>query len=225
MPNLYIVATPIGNLGDMSQRGIDTLKSVDLILCEDTRVTKKLLSHFNISKSVLSYHHHSNLQKIEYILDLAGQGKNIALVSDAGTPGVSDPGNKLVEEYIKKFGNDAKIIPIPGASAVMASASVAGFAMDKFAFFGFAPHKNKRQKFFKEALAMPYPVIFFESTYRILKALEEINNLDSQAEIVVLREITKKFETHYRGKVGDALSQLKQGIAKGEFAIILKNNR
>ncbi|HNY97542.1 MAG TPA: 16S rRNA (cytidine(1402)-2'-O)-methyltransferase [Candidatus Pacearchaeota archaeon] len=222
MPVLYIIATPIGNLDDISPRALETLKEADLILCEDTRVTRKLLCHFNIDKPLESYHHHSSAEKTASILAKAQAGKKLALVSDAGTPGVSDPGNRLVGDFIRKFGEEAKIYPIPGPSAVMAAASVAGFAMDKFIFLGFPPHKNKRQKFFKEALSSLYPVIFFESPYRIIKALEEIKSIDCEAELVVLRELSKKFESHYRGKPGEIKQKLEASVVKGEFVIIVR---
>jgi 16S rRNA (cytidine1402-2'-O)-methyltransferase len=146
-------------------------------LCEDTRVTKKLLTHYQIKTPTLSYHQHSKFQKIDYIINLLKGGKNLALVSDAGTPGISDPGNKLVAEIIKELGNEVKIIPIPGPSAVTAAASISGFPMDKFLFLGFPPAKKKRRKFFEELINSKYPVIFYESPYRIIKTLSELQSL------------------------------------------------
>lgn len=222
MPTLYIVATPIGNMEDITQRAIETLKKADLILCEDTRVTKKLLDRLEILTPAMSYHQHSKLPKIQDILKFAQQGKVLALVSDAGTPGISDPGNQLIEIFVKEFGEDAKIIPIPGASAMASAACIAGFSMDKFCFFGFPPVKNKRQKYFKELLEQTCPVIFYESCYRIIKSLEDIQAIDPKAYVVVCRELTKMFETIYRGEIGEAIQKVKKDPIKGEFTIIVK---
>jgi 16S rRNA (cytidine1402-2'-O)-methyltransferase len=223
MANLYIVATPIGNLGDITIRALDVLKSADFILCEDTRVTEKLLSHYEIKKQVLSYHQHSELSRVGEILDLLKTGKNLALVSDAGTPGIADPGNKLIEEIMKCGLTGVNIVPIPGACALATAASVSGFNMDKFVFMGFPPAKNKRKKFFEKVVASEFPVIFYESTYKILKALEELKSLAPDLEMAVFRELTKKFETIYRGKIGDVLAGLKTGETRGEFVVIVNH--
>jgi len=228
---LYIVATPIGNLEDISLRALRILKEVDLILCEDTRRSKKLLARYEITTPTLSYHQHSKFQKINYILELLGQGKNLALVSDAGTPGISDPGNKLVNEVLRCLGNqviqhpDAQvpIIPIPGPSALTAALSICGFPTDKFIFLGFPPHKKGRQKFFTEVTHAKYTNVFYESPHRILKALEELNKLAPDREIVVARELTKKFEFIYRGKISEVFARLKKEKIRGEFVVIIKN--
>lgn len=217
MSKLFVVATPIGNLGDISKRAIDTLKRVDFILAEDTRRTKKLLNAFHIKASLISYHQHSESKKIDQILNYLKQGKNLALVTDAGTPGVSDPGNKLVEEAIKEL--ETEVIPIPGPSAVTAIASVTGFAMDKFLFLGFPPKKRKRKKFFEIVKKSEYPVIIYESCYRIIKTLKE---LDPNSKIVLGRELTKKFETIYRGKTEDVIKKLSKDKIKGEFVIVVQ---
>ena len=224
MSNLYIVSTPIGNLKDISKRAEETLASVDMILCEDTRVSQKLLNYLGISKPLFSYHQHSKLNKVEKIISYLKDGSNIALVSDAGTPGISDPGNMLVQE-VSKILPDVKIIPIPGSSAMASMASIAGFAMDKFVFFGFPPVKNKRQKYFKEMLAFGIPVIFYESCHRILKTLEEIKILDNDADVVLGRELTKQFETIHRGKITEVLESLKHDTIKGEFSIVIKPSK
>jgi 16S rRNA (cytidine1402-2'-O)-methyltransferase len=217
MSKLYIVATPIGNLKDITIRALHVLEDVDLILCEDTRVTKKLLNHYAIKTPIESYHQHSNLKKIDKIIDLLGQGKSLALVSDSGTPGISDPGNKLVER-VKDI---AEIVPIPGPNAAISIASISGFPMDKFIFLGFPPHKKGRQKFFKEISDSKYPVIIYESPHRILKTLKELNDLDN-FDIVIGRELTKKFETIYRGRIKDIINQIEKSIIKGEFVIVIK---
>ena len=215
MSKLYIVATPIGNLKDITLRALRVLENVDLILCEDTRRSKKLLNHYSIETPVESYHQHSKISKINKIINLLEQGKNLALVSDSGTPGISDPGNKLIEE-IK---NIAEIIPIPGPNAVATIASISGFPMDKFIFLGFPPHKKGRNKFFKEVAEHKYSVIIYESPHRIIKTLNELKDLD----IVVGRELTKKFETVYRGNVKEIIKQLEKEKPKGEFVIAIRN--
>jgi len=213
MAKLYIVATPIGNLKDISLRALHVLGGVDLILCEDTRVTKKLLDYYNIKTPTESYHQHSRLKKVDCIKNLLKQGKNLALVSDSGTPGISDPGNKLIEQ-VKDL---AEIIPIPGPAAITTTASISGFPMDKFTFLGFPPHKKGRQKFFKEVAEQKYPVILYESPYRIMKTLKELNNF-ANFDIVVGRELTKMFETIHRGKISEIIDKIK---SKGEFVIVI----
>lgn len=222
MSNLYIIATPIGNLEDITFRAVRILKEVDFILCEDTRQTRKLLDKYDIKKATLSYHEHSKLQRIEKIVDLLRNGKNLALVSDAGTPAISDPGGKLVEEVLRTLGGEVKIIPIPGPSAVAAAASISGFPTDKFLFLGFPPHKKGRNKFFQKIVESELTTIFYESTYRILKSLEELRAAAGEREIVVCRELTKMFETIYRGTVSEVIEKLKLDTTKGEFAIVVK---
>lgn len=219
MSDFYVVATPIGNLGDIGERAINTLRDVDLILCEDTRVTKKLLDHYDIKTKTQSYHQHSKLSKVEQIKDLIKQGKNIALVSDAGTPGISDPGGKLINELVKEFGDGIKIVPIPGASAVTALLSVSGLPADKFVFMGFPPHKKGRQKFFKELAEQKYTTVIYESTHRILKTLDELASAIGERPIVAGRELTKKFETIYYGTASEVKDQIEQSSSKGEFVI------
>jgi len=225
MVTLYIIGTPIGNLKDITLRALEVLKEVDLILCEDTRVTKKLLEHYQIKKPLLNYHQHSRLKKVNYILELLKQGKNLALVSDAGTPGISDPGNLLVYEAIERLREKVEIIPIPGPSAATAAASISGFPMDKFLFLGFPPAKRKRKKFFQEVIGSKYPVIFYESPYRIIKTLKELSSFISDREVVVCRELTKKFETIYRGEIEEVIKEIEKDIIKGEFVIIVESDR
>jgi len=216
---LYVVATPIGNLKDITIRAIETLKEVDFILCEDTRETKKILDFYDIKKPLISYHQHTGLKKTEYIVNLLKQDKNLALVSDAGTPGISDPGNKLIEIVVSQIDN-LEIVSIPGPSALTAVASICGFPVDKFVFLGFPPHKKGRQKFFKQLAEHDLPVIIYESPHRILKTLLELSKV-SDFDIVVAREITKKFETIYRGKPDVIISRLEAEGPKGEFAIVI----
>ncbi len=222
MSILYIVATPIGNLEDITKRALRVFAEVDLILCEDTRKTKILLDRYQIKIPTLSYHQHSKIEKINCIADLLRQGKNLALVSDAGTPGISDPGNKLIS-LIAEQAEKIEIVPVPGVSAAMAAASISGFPMDKFLFLGFPPIKNKRKKFFEEVINSKYPVIFYESPYRILKTLNELKIMDSELRIVVARELTKKFETIYRGQIAEVIKHIGEDKIKGEFTVIVKN--
>jgi len=219
---LYIVSTPIGNLEDMTLRALRILKEVDFVLCEDTRVTKKLLDHYDIKTPMISYHQHSSLQKLDSIVELLLKGQNLALVSDAGTPGISDPGNQLVAEVAEKL-SEVQIVPIPGASAVTAVASIAGFSMDKFLFLGFPPAKKGRKTFFEYVAQADHPVIFYESPHRILKSLSELQQIPN-AYIVVARELTKKFETVYRGNVDQVIENIKQDSQKGEFAVVVRKS-
>lgn len=222
MSILYIVATPIGNLEDITFRALRILKEADLILCEDTRVTQKLLDHYSIKTPTLSYHQHSRIQKIEQIIDLLKNGKNLALVSDAGTPGISDPGNQLINSAIQQL-NNLTVVSIPGPSALTAAASISGFPMDRFIFMGFPPQKNKRKKFFEEVVASKYPVIFYESPYRVIKSFKDLIFLKSDLKVTVCRELTKKFETIYRGTIKKVLEQLEKSEIKGEFSVVVDN--
>lgn len=217
--NLFIVATPIGNLDDITVRALDTLKSVNYILCEDTRVTKNLLNHYKINTPLISYHHHSDAQKINEIKEILNQGNSVALVTDAGTPGISDPGNELISK-LTTSNEQLTISPIPGVSAVVTALSISGFKTDKFLFLGFPPHKTKRQKFFKEVAVAEHTVVFYESSHRIVKCIGELAELlDPKREVVICRELTKKFETIYRGTI-EEVSNLKMD-ERGEFVIVI----
>ena len=180
MSTLYIVATPIGNLEDISMRALRILSEVDFILCEDTRVTKKLLNHYKINTRTISYHQHSDIKKLNLIIGLLKKGKDLALVSDAGTPGISDPGGKLVSAVIDEFGNSVKIESVPGPSAVAAALSISGIQTDKFFFLGFPPHKKGRQTFIERIADSVYPVVIYESKHRIMKFLEELKELNKR---------------------------------------------
>lgn len=224
---LYIIATPIGNLKDITFRAVETLKEVDLVLCEDTRVTAKLLNHYEIKKPLLSYHQRSRLSRVEKIIEHLEAGKNLALVTDAGTPGISDPGGKLIEELQKYFGKKIEIIPIPGASALGATVSVAGIDLSKFTFLGFPPNKKGRETFFMSVLDSDYPVIYYESRYRFLKNLELIKELNAENErkinLIICRELTKVFESVKKGNLDEVLDYYKSNPdkIKGEFVVIL----
>ncbi len=222
MATLYIIATPIGNLKDITLRALETLKSVDLILCEDTRVTKKLLLKYEIEKPLWSYHQHSRLNKIEQIINKLFSGKIIALVSDAGTPGISDPGGILIQAVYEKLGNDVKIVPIPGSNAAVAALSVSGFPADNFHFLGFPPNKKGRKTFFEKIAKIEETIVFYESKYRIEKALLELEKIIGIRQMIVCRELTKQFETIYRGSAGECLEALRKDKILGEFVIVIR---
>ena len=224
MTTLYVVATTVGNLEDVTLRAISILRSVDLILAEDTRVTRVLLQRYNIDKQVISYHQHSNLRKVDYIIDLLKEGKNLALVSDAGTPGINDPGNYLAKKILEAIPN-CKIVPVRGANAALSALSISGFPADRFVYLGFPPHKKGRQSFFKKLNEIEYTVVFYESKYRILKAMEELRYVSRIGDrpLMVARELTKQFETIYRGTVDEIERQLKlnKNQTLGEFVVII----
>lgn len=217
--NLYIVATPIGNLKDITFRAVETLKEVDLIVCEDTRQTKKLLNHYEIKKPVLSFHQHSSDKKSEDLMNRIEKGESIAYVSDAGTPNVSDPGGKLVELAFKK---GIKTIPIPGPSALTTLISVSGIKMDEFCFIGFIPHKKGRQTIYREIKESKVPIVFYESCHRIKKTLSALSEIIPEREIIIGRELTKMFETIYRGEMNIVNQEFeKMEKVKGEIVVIV----
>ena len=220
MSNLYIIATPIGNLEDITLRALRVIKEVDLILCEDTRHTKRLLDKYEINTPTMSYHQHSKLNKINKIVNLLECGKNLALVSDAGTPGISDPGNKLIE-YLVENNIDVKIIPIPGPSAVISALCISGFPTDNFIFLGFVPHKKGRQTFFENLAKEKRTATFYESPHRIMKTLESLKKYIPEKEIAVCRELTKIYETIYRGKPDEVAKKIASDEIKGEFVVII----
>lgn len=221
MPTLYVVGTPIGNLSDLSERAKATLSSVDVILCEDTRVTSKLLSAFEIHVPTLSYHQHSGAFKTDKIIALLEGDKNLALVTDAGTPAISDPGGRLVQELVEHFGDKLTITPIPGACAAVAALSIAGVPADEFVFLGFPPHKRGRQSFFERIHLTHSTVVFYESTHRILKTLGELATRMPERKLIVCRELTKMYETIYRGTASEVTAKLESSSIKGEFVIVL----
>lgn len=220
MPNIYIVATPIGNLEDITLRALRILKEVDVVLCEDTRHTKRLLDKYEIKVETMSYHQHSKIAKIDKIVELLESGKHLALVSDAGTPGISDPGNMLVKHLVEKI-IDVNIVPIPGPSAVISALSISGFPTDSFVFLGFAPHKKGRQTFFKNIAEQKRTVVFYESPHRILKALGSMQEFFPEKNIVVCRELTKIYETVYRGKPDEVAKKITPEQVKGEFVLVI----
>jgi 16S rRNA (cytidine1402-2'-O)-methyltransferase len=223
---LSIVATPIGNLGDITLRALQILKDADVIACEDTRVTAKLLARYDIKKPLVIFHALSGPQAGRRILSLLGEGKQVALVTDAGTPGISDPGSELVRVAREQMGNSVRIEAIPGPAAVTAALSIAGVSGNDFTFLGFLPHKKGRLTTFKEIAAMTRTCIFYESPHRIQKALAQLAELlpeDGSRKIMVAREITKIHESFIEGtptEVADYFIKHPTEI-RGEFVVIV----
>ncbi|HRY82796.1 MAG TPA: 16S rRNA (cytidine(1402)-2'-O)-methyltransferase [Candidatus Moranbacteria bacterium] len=224
---LYIVATPIGNLADITFRAIETLKKVDLVVCEDTRTSKKLLDHCEIFTPAMSFYQNIRkggstkpVPKLNLIIQELKSGKNLALITDAGTPGISDPGNQLVKSAVE---NNIAVIPIPGASSLTALASVAGIDLTQFVFLGFPPHKKGRETFFKKAVAFEIPVMYFESPHRLIKNLELLKILAPDKNVILGRELTKMFEEIVRGNVSEVLEYFEKNKDKirGEIVIII----
>lgn len=222
MSTLYICATPIGNLDDISKRLIETLETVDVIYAEDTRRGKKLLSHLDIKKPISSYFIGNETSKVNEILNEINQGKSIALISDAGTPLISDPGEHLIKELIK---NDVEIISIPGPSSVLVALTLSGFDTDKFKFSGFIPKSGKeREEFFYHIKNSQETSICFTSPKRIKKDLNEFVNMGLDNQIVICRELTKKFETIYRGDATSLLSKINDSDLKGEITLVISKS-
>jgi len=216
---LYIVSTPIGNMEDITLRALRILKEVDLIAAEDTRRTGLLLKHFSIQASLTSYFEGNELKKREFILAKLKEGKNVALVSDAGTPGVSDPGFRLIQLAIE---NQLPIVPIPGSSAVITALSVSGLPTDAFLFKGFLPHKSKKRKdLLREMENVRETLIFYESPHRISETLNDILEILGDREIVLTRELTKVYEEIIRGKVSEILKQVGDRTLKGEITLVI----
>ena len=216
---LYIVSTPIGNLKDITLRAIETLKNVDLIAAEDTRHTGILLKHYDIQTPQTSYFEHNKLKKADYLIGLMEEGKDVALVSDAGTPGISDPGYRLLNLAQE---NDIEVTVIPGACAVISALTLSGLPMDRFCFEGFLPVKSSaRQKKLALLKDEDRTVIFYESPYRLLKSLKDIDEVLENPTVVVAREITKKFEEVKRGTPSELIEYFSQKRVKGEIVLLI----
>jgi len=216
---LYIVSTPIGNMEDITLRALRILKEVDLIAAEDTRRTGLLLKHFGIQAPLTSYFEGNELKKKEFILAKLKEGKNVALVSDAGTPGISDPGFRLIQLAIE---NQLPIVPIPGSSAVITALSVSGLPTDAFFFKGFLPHKSKKRRDLLKGLEeVRETLIFYESPHRISETLGDILEILGDREIVLTRELTKVYEEIMRGKVSEILNQVGDRTLKGEITLVI----
>jgi 16S rRNA (cytidine1402-2'-O)-methyltransferase len=216
---LYIVATPIGNLKDITLRALEILKSADLIACEDTRHTKILLDHYGIKTPTTSYFQHNRITKGKYLIGLLKEGKNIALVSSAGTPGILDPGHHIINLAIK---NQIEITAIPGPTALVNALVLSGKPSHKFIFEGFLPKGSlARKNRLKQLAGLKYTIVFYESCYRILATLEDIQEVFAEREIVCVRELTKKFEEIKRGRAKDILEDFKKEKPRGEFVVVI----
>ena len=216
---LYIVSTPIGNLEDITLRAIRILKEVDLIAAEDTRITRRLLTHYEIDTPVTSYFEGNQHAKSEKLIARLKEGESIALVSDAGTPTISDPGYPLLQECIKA---DVSIVPIPGASAILAAATVSGLPLHNFSFEGFlSPKSGKRKRQLTNLADEERTIILFESPHRICRLLEDVCEVMGERDIVIARELTKRYEEIFRGKTTEALEKFRSTEARGEFTVII----
>ncbi len=220
MNTLYLVATPIGNLEDITHRALRLLREVPLIAAEDTRQTRKLLSHYEIepSQPPLSYHEHSKEGQVEKIIAALDEG-DVALVSDAGTPGINDPGFELVRRALQ---TGHRVSPIPGPSAPMAALTASGMPSDAFLYLGYLPRKSaQRQRVIKEVKLLPYTLIFLETPHRLLDALRDLGTVLSNREIVVAREMTKLHEEFFRGSISEAITHFTSQPPRGEITLIV----
>jgi len=218
---LYIVATPIGNLEDITYRAVRILKEVDYIFAEDTRVTKKLLNHYEIETTLYRYDEFTKSHQITNIVNLLNEGKTIALVTDAGTPCISDPGYELVDEVLN---NNIKVSSIPGSSALTAGASIAGISVKRFAFEGFLPKKKGRQTLFKLLKGEDRTIVIYESPFRIERTLRDIDEYLGERYVVIIREISKIYEEILRGTTKELIEQVSKKPLKGEIVLFIKGN-
>jgi len=215
---LFIVPTPIGNLEDMTFRGIRVLKESTLIAAEDTRHTKKLLMHYNINTPTISYFEHNRFTRIPQILDHLISGKNVSVVTDAGTPGISDPAYKLIRATIE---NHIKVESIPGASASVTALSASGLPTDRFLFEGFLPHRKGRRKKLERLANLEATIIFYESPMRLIRTLNDILEFIGDRPAVIGRELTKVHEEYQRGKVSELINYFKENKPRGEFVVMI----
>jgi len=215
---LTLVATPIGNLGDFSARAVEVLKSADLVLCEDTRHSARLFSHYGIQAATTSYGSHNVKSKLPWVLEQLADGKNIAQISDAGMPGISDPGCALIRAAIDA---GISVSAIPGANALLMALVLSGLPTDRFVFDGFLPHKKGRQTKLKELAAEPRTIVLYESPHRILKSLAELEEYLGDRQAAVCRELTKIYEEVRRGPLSELRAHFEQKAPKGEFVIVI----
>lgn len=214
---LYVVATPIGNLGDVTERARKVLDDVDIVLCEDTRVTSKLMAHLQIRPTLRAFHEHTDDLSRKKIVNELVSGIDMAMVTDAGTPCISDPGGYLIADAVAA---GVKVTAVPGASAAIAALSISGIPLDRFTFVGFPPNKKGREKFFREVGEISHAVVMYESTHRIIKTLEALKALNRK--LIVCRELTKLHETIYRGTAEAIISELNDTSVRGEFVIVVQ---
>jgi 16S rRNA (cytidine1402-2'-O)-methyltransferase len=217
---LYVVATPIGNLGDMTFRAIETLQNADLVAAENTNTAKKLFTKFDIHAPLTSFHAHSNERSTEKLLEQLKAGKSVALISEAGTPGISDPGFILIRRAVEE---KIEIIPIPGACAAITALSASGLRTDKFIFLGFLPTKKGRKKIFESFVDEKKTIIFYESPHRILKTISQLKDvLGDERKIVLARELTKLHEEFFRGNLAKTMDFLNSKKIQGEFTVLIE---
>jgi 16S rRNA (cytidine1402-2'-O)-methyltransferase len=216
---LYICGTPIGNLRDITLRALDTLEEVNLIAAEDTRRTQKLLNYYDLETKLTSYHEHNAEQKKDKLLKKLKEGQQLALVSDAGMPGISDPGFKLVR-LVKEAG--IEVVPIPGPTAAVNALVASGLPTDRFAFEGFLPKKKERKRFLKQLKNEERTLVFYESPYRIVDTLKDMLDIFGNREVAVCRELTKKFEEIVTAPLNELISQFKTDQPKGEFTLVVE---
>lgn len=218
---LYIIATPIGNIEDISLRALRILKEVDFILAEDTRKTGLLLKHYQIKKKITSFYDHNEKIKTKWVIQQLKNGKNAALVSNAGTPTISDPGYNLIRQCREE---NLEVTSLPGASAVVNSLVLSGIAHDKFAFLGYMPRKKgNRRKLMEKVKNWEAALVFFESPFRILGSLKDAEDFFGDAKVSVAREMTKKFEEVFEGKLREATNHFEKTGLKGEFTVVIDN--
>lgn len=225
---LYVVGAPIGNLEDITLRALRILGECDVLLCEDTRVTAKLLARHGIARPLRSYHAHSGLAKYDAIISLLQEGKRLALLTDAGTPAISDPGAELVRMVVERCGAEVRVEVIPGPSAVIAALSISGVPADAFTFLGFPPHKKGRATFFDVIAREERTVVFYESPHRILKALDELRTrLDGSRRVTLARELTKVHEEVVRGTATEVCAHFREhpDTVRGEFVVVVSYER
>ena len=219
---LYLVPTPIGNLADMTFRAVEVLKTVDLILAEDTRTSGFLLKHYSISTPSQSFHAHNEHKKVEEVIQKLKQGVSIAQISDAGTPGISDPGFLLVREALA---NEIEVDALPGATAFVPALIKSGFPCERFIFEGFLPHKKGRQTRIEALKEETRTTVFYESPHRLIKTLEQFQQFLGNRKVSVSRELTKKFEETVTGTVDEVLTYFRNKSVKGEFVIVLEGSK
>ncbi|RKY05022.1 16S rRNA (cytidine(1402)-2'-O)-methyltransferase [Candidatus Poribacteria bacterium] len=220
---LYVVATPIGNLEDITLRALRVLREVDLIAAEDTRHTKKLLDHYGIRKPMVSYHEHNERERAEQLVRELKKGKDVALVTDAGTPAISDPGYVLIRRCIEE---GVKVVPVPGPSALIAALCVSGLPVHRFAFEGFLPHKGgKRRNKLEELKDEERTLIFYESPHRLLKTLKDMLEILGDRNIAVARELTKVHEEVFRGRISEAIKRFSSSPVKGEITLVVEGKK
>lgn len=216
---LYVIATPIGNLGDITLRALEVLKSVDLVAAEDTRHSGMLMKHFGIKKPFISYHEHNEAKRTAELVERLAGGENIALITDAGTPGLSDPGLRLIRECIKR---ELSFAIIPGPSSILIALVGSGFSTEKFSFRGFLPVKTgQRERELRAAAELGETVIFFESPYRLTKTLAACVDIMPDRQLCIARELTKKFEEFLRGTAGELFAHYEANPPKGEIVLVI----